>query len=262
MEWQRGEVSFDVAIDVSAFTDAIGKEVRVVDPGELLDDRFALEKALHREVNSGFEIAVHELKRLGDDRYYMLLSFRPMEATRQKAKLSKGEKICQWHSGQRQISPGFVESGFALADAQSGDLTIMPIIGKLSGFNKERIDQAQPAFTLFAHHSLWKEIGSTSYPTIAVALPEETTSITDSIRSVYELCALLESIPMDELNLVDPFDQREFNDRESIGFGQTMTRSRVNRPRPSEIEYRVFLEHVQQRERGERPPTNSKSQAF
>ncbi len=192
MEWQRGEISFDVAVDASSFADAFGKDVRIVDPGELLEDQFALEKALYRQTQSGFEIGVHDVKRLDDDRYYMLLSFRPTNAILQKVELLRGETIGQWHAGQRPTTPGFAESSYALAEAKSGELTIMPIIGKLGGFNKVRIEQAQPAFRLFAHQSLWKEIGSITKPSIEVPLPEETTSSTDAIRSVYELWALLD----------------------------------------------------------------------
>ena len=84
-QWQRGEVSYDVAIDEKLFTHSFGEGVREVAPQNLLNDRFSLNKAIHREVQLGFEIAVHDLKRLGEDRYYMLLSFRPTEATKRRA---------------------------------------------------------------------------------------------------------------------------------------------------------------------------------
>lgn len=253
-EWQRGEVLYDGPIDENLFNHSFGEGVREVAPGELLNDRFALDKAIHREGQLGFEIAVHDLKRLSENQYYMLLSFRPTEATRRSAELRRGERLSQWYAGFRQDAPGIVESAFSLAEIESGDLTILPVIGKLGGFNNDRIDRARPAFTLFVHHSLWKELKATSHLSIDVPLPDETTDSEDSIRSAYELCALLESIPMDTLNLTDPWDAREFIDREKIGFGQSMSRHRVGRPRPSEIGFKLFLEHIQRSARGELPP--------
>jgi hypothetical protein len=253
-QWQRGEVLYDVAIDANLFSSSFGEGVREVAPQELLNDRFALDTAIHREVQLGFEIAVHDLKRLGENRYYMLLSFRPTEATKRRAELRRGEKLSQWYVGFRQDAPGIVESSFSLAEIQSGDLTILPVIGKLGGFNKDKIDRARPAFTLFIHRSLWKEMDAISHLSIDVPMPNETTDSDDSIRSAYELCALLESIPLDTLNLTDPWDTREFVDRESAGFGQSMSRHRVGRPRPSEIDFKLFLEHIQRSERGEMPP--------
>ena len=163
--------------------------------------------------------------------------------------------MSQWYAGFRQDAPGIVESAFSLAEIQSGDLTVLPVIGKLSGFNKVRIDRARPAFNLFIHRSLWKEMEANSHLSIDVPLPNEIANSEDSIRSVYEFCALLESIPMDTLNLTDPWDAREFVDHEKIGFGQVMSRHRVGRPRPSEIDFKLFLEHVQRSERGELPPS-------
>jgi hypothetical protein len=253
-QWQRGEVLYDVVIDENLFTHSFGEGVREVAPQDLLNDRFALDTAIHREVQLGFQIAVHDLKRLGENRYYVLLSFRPMEATKRKAELRRGEKLSQWYVGQRQDAPGIFESGFSLAEIQSGDLTVLPIIGKLSGSNEARIDRVRPALTLFIHRSLWKEMDSISHLSIDVPLPDETTDSEDSIRSAYELCALLESIPMDTLNLTDPWDTREFVDRENLGFGQSVSRYRVGRPRPSEIDFKLFLEHVQRSQRGEMPP--------
>ena len=63
-----------------------------------------------------------------------------------------------------------------------------------------------------------------------------------------------ESIPMDTPNLTDPWDTREFVDRENLGFGQSVSRYRAGRPRPSEIDFKLFIEHVQRSERGEMPP--------
>ncbi|MEQ1825885.1 MAG: hypothetical protein ABL921_08050 [Pirellula sp.] len=253
-EWQRCEVFYDVVIDTSLFSHSFGEGVREVAPQDLLNERFALDKAIHREVQFGFEIAVHDLKRLGENRYYMLLSFRPTEATQRKAKLRPGEKMSEWHVGLRQDAPGIVESALSLAEIQSGDLTILPVIGKLGSFNNDRIDRARPVFTLFIHHSLWKEMKAISHLPIEVPLPEDTTNSEDSIRSAYELCAFLESIPMDTLNLTDPWDTREFVGRENMGVGQSMSRHRVGRPRPSEIDFKLFLEHIQRSERGEMPP--------
>lgn len=253
-QWQRGEVLYDVAIDENIFNSSFGEGVREVAPQELLNDRFALDTAIHREVQLGFEIAVHDLKRLGENRYYMLLSFRPTEATKRKVELRRGEKLSEWHVGQRQDAPGVVETAFSLAEVQSAELTVLPIIGKLGGFNKDRIDRARPAFTLFIHHSLWKEMKAISHLSIDVPLPDETIESEDAIRSAYDLCALLESIPIDTLNLADPWDTREFVDRKNVGFGQSASRHRVGRPRPSEIDFKLFLEHIQRSERGEMPP--------
>lgn len=253
-QWQRGEILYDVAIDENLFDNSFDEGVREVAPQDLLNDRFALDKAIHREVQLGFEIAVHDIKRLGENKYYMLLSFRPTEATKRKADLRRGEKLSQWYVGFRQDAPGIVESAFSLAEIQSGDLTILPVIGTLGGYNKDKIVRARPALTLFIHRSLWKEMEATSHLSMDVPLPNETTDSEDSIRSAYELCALLESIPMDTLNLTDPWDTREFVDRENVGVGQSMSRHRVGRPRPSEIDFKLFLEHIQRSERGEMPP--------
>ncbi len=254
IQWQRGEVVYDVSIDTHLFSKSFGEGVREVAPHELLNGRFALDTAIHREVQLGFEIAVHDVKRLGENRYYMLLSFRPTEATKRKVELRRGEKLSEWHVGQRQDAPGVVETAFSLAEIQSAELTVLPIIGKLGGFNKDRIDRARPAFTLFVHRSLWKEMKAISHLSIDVPLPSETTDSEDSIRSAYELWAFLESIPMETMNLTDPWDTREFVDRENVGFGQSASRHRVGRPRPSEIDFNMFLEHVQRSERGEMPP--------
>ncbi len=93
-----------------------------------------------------------------------------------------------------------------------------------------------------------------SHLSIDVPLPDETIESEDAIRSAYDLCALLESIPMDALNLADPWDTREFVDHDNVGFGQSASRHRVGRPRPSEIDFKLFLEHIQRSERGEMLP--------
>jgi hypothetical protein len=68
----------------------------------------------------------------------------------------------------------------------------------------------------------------------------------DVVRSLYDTIAALEPVPMDELSLHDPLDDRVFVDSETRGGGQQRT-TRQHKPKPSEISFEDFWEHLQQR---------------
>ncbi len=73
-------------------------------------------------------------------------------------------------------------------------------------------------------------------------LPEEETPLEDMVRSIYDKIAILESVTLEQLNLVDAQDGREFVDRKFVvgGYGETTRQG----PRPSEISFDDFLQHI------------------
>lgn len=56
-----------------------GDGVRIVEAKQLFDELFSLETAIHREQKLGYELAIHDVKRINDVEYYLLMSFRPHE---------------------------------------------------------------------------------------------------------------------------------------------------------------------------------------
>jgi hypothetical protein len=105
--------------------------------------------------------------------------------------------------------------------------------------------QAQPGFTVFANSRLWNQVPAISEVSIKVPLPEEETPLNDVIRSVYTLIAILEAIQIDTVQLEDQKDAREFIDRQRIGGGLIAETHRKSHPKPSEIPFETFFEHIQ-----------------
>jgi len=245
----RTNVEYDIDIDTSMFKPDFGNDAKVVDLNHLFDNMFPFDEAVHSEEHSGYILAVHELKRLSDFEYYLLISFRPTEETRRKLALSPGESPGSLRGGMRYEQkelPGTSQSEVALplASAIADGVQVAAYLCNLSGIDAERIERARPQLVLFAHSRLWKEVKAISQVTLDVPLPDEKTPLQDVVRSTYDMIAMLESVPMEELYLVDEQEERVFVDREHFGGGYSETQ-REHRPRPSEVSFDTFFEHVQ-----------------
>jgi len=107
-----------------------------------------------------------------------------------------------------------------------------------------KIERARPQLHLFAHNKLWGKFGAQADVLLDAPLPEAITPKEQAVRAVYDTIAALEAVPMDELYLNDPHDDREFAETQARGGGLVKT-TRKYQPRPSEISFETFFEHVQ-----------------
>ena len=260
---RRVNVKYDVEFERSALQPPSGDGVKIVEAKPLFDEFFSLETAIHREQRLGYELAIHDVKRISDVEYYLLMSFRPTNETLAKLHIKRGESPGDLHPGMRILrgaTPGTQERETAhrLAVAYANGIRVQALLCTFSGIERERVERARPQFTLFAHPKLWGEAKSISDVSMDFELPEEETPLEDIVRTVYEKIAVLEPVTMDELYLRDDTDSRKFVDRQHIPGGYI--ESHRENPRPSEISLEEFLEHV--RNADFRPDLNARAAAI
>lgn len=254
--WCRAHVTYDVEIDAAAFEPRFDESIKIVDLSKLFEEVCPLDKAVHREEQFGYIFAIHELKRLGDFEYYMLVSFRPTGETQKKLALQQGEAAGQLFPSIRATvtQPVEQESGYPLAKARANGMEVCGYIVELRGFDLPPMKRARPLFKLTTHAKLWKEFGSHHDLLFDVPLPDKTTPKEETVRSLYDTIATLEAVPMDELFLIDPSDDRQFVDSESKR-GAIQKTVRKQKPKPSETSFETFYEHLQKRYLESRPKT-------
>jgi hypothetical protein len=252
----RVNVRYDIAIDDAAFAPHFEANVKVVDLGKLFDEVRPLDKAVYREEKLGYIFAIHELKRLGDYEYYMLISFRPTDQTRMKLALQDGEVPGHLFPTFRATlqQPVEQETTFPLAKARANGIEVSAYFGELRGFNLPRMTRARPKFQLNAHAKLWNELGAFNDVLFDVPLPDKVVSREEVVRTLYDMISTLEAVPTDELFLNDPLDDREFTDVDSRGFVISKG-TRKHMPKPSEISFEAFLQHLQKIHADSRPKT-------
>jgi len=248
---QQATVEYDIELDAAEFAPRFPENARIIDLSKVFDETCSLDKAIHREVQHGYELAVHDIKRISLLEYYLLLSFRPTEETRRKLKLGPGEipgdLFGTLRSEMKHYPPNSTEWEVAheMASARADGVLVKALFCEMSGDAGAVPTQAQPGFTLFANSRLWKQVPAFSEISIKVPLPEEETPLNDVVRSVYDLIAMLEAIHIDVVQLEDEKDDRVFVDRRRIEGGLIMESHRKSRPRPSEIPFETFFEHIQ-----------------
>jgi len=247
---QRANVQYDIEFDDDAFEPNFAADVQMVDVDELMDEMFALEDALHRVEHKGYDVAVHDLKRIDDYRYTLVASFRPTQATLDKLNLARGEVPGDMHGWMRnsvQMKPHYeTESEFShnLAAARINGVIVRGFVITYRGTPKRPLERARPAFRVFPHHRLWSEVGSNSDVTMDMPLPDVKTPFRDAMRSMYDTIANLELTSKtsysDELYLRD-----ELYNRVSVrtdGWGVQIHTEGT--PLPSEIDFETFFEHI------------------
>ena len=77
-------VQYEVPIGEGMFVPKFGPDVKVVNPRELLEEKFPLDKAIFVRESVGFVFAVHELKRGEDGLKYLVCSNRLSEEARRE----------------------------------------------------------------------------------------------------------------------------------------------------------------------------------
>lgn len=252
MTYQQAHVEYDLDMDAVDFSPHFPDNTRIVDLAETFDGVCSLDTAIHREVTLGYELAVHDLKRISPLQYYMLLSFRPTKETLRRLKLGPGETPGDLRPGMRSemkhFPPGTMETetAFELASARADGVLVKAFFCNVSESEESIPTHARPGFTIFANAQLWKHVPGISQISIDVPLPEDETPLRDVIRSVYDMIAMLETIPLELVQLNDERDERGFVDRRRIGGGMTLETHRKQHPRPSEISFEKFLEHIEQ----------------
>lgn len=244
---RRINLAFEIEVDQDSFHPPRGDEYKIVNVGDLFEELFSLESAVHHEEKLGYQLAIHDVKRINDVEYYVLMSFRPTNETLAKLNLKRGESpgglhpTARYERGERNRTMGW-EASHRLAVADGNGVQVQALLCNLQGLNNERVDRAKLPFTLFAHSKLWSEVKSISDVTLEFALPDEETPIEEIVRSVYDTIALLEPVAIEQVHLVDEQDGREFVDRQFVVGGHSETTRQG--PRPSEIRFVDFLEHV------------------
>jgi hypothetical protein len=242
----RVMVAYDLEIDGAEFKPNFESGIKVFDLETLFEGVFPLDKAVHRQEQCGYVFAIHELTRLGEFEYFMLVSFRPTDEARKVLGLRQGEPAGQLFPSIRSKfeQPAEHESANLLAKARANGIQVEGYLVTLSGFDVPAMNRARPRFQFTAHANLWKEFGAHHDILFDVPLPEAFTPREQVVRSLYDTMSTLEAVPMDELFLHDPLDDREFVESEARGGGVQRT-SRKHKPRPSEIGFATFFEHVQ-----------------
>ncbi len=247
---QQALVEYDVAFDAGHFTARFPENLRIVDLSKLFDDTCSLEKAIHREVQLGYEFAVHDIRRIGLLEYYVLLSFRPTEQTRRQLKLGPNDVPGDLHGGLRSEAKHYPpdssvhEAARELASARADGVLLKAFLCQISNDDGAMPIQAQPEFTVFTHAQLWNQVPAISEVSIKVPLPAKETPLNEVLRSIYDRIATLEATPIDLVQLEDEQDDRVFVDRRRIGGGLVMETQRKSHPRPSEIPFETFCEHL------------------
>ncbi len=256
----RVQVTYDVDISAVAFKPAFDADEKIVDLQELFDATFPLNQAVHREEQFGYQFAIHDLQRLDDYQYFMVVSFRPTDETRKKLQLRRAEVAgTLFPSLRRELLPPSAvqhESLQPLATARANGVVVSAYLGELRGVELPPMTRARPQFKLNAHAKLWKEFGAFNDILFDVPLPDNVTTQAVVCRSLYDTIATLEAIPLDELSLHDPLDNRELTSTETRG-GVTLKTVRKHQPKPSEIPFELFYEHLQKQHQTSHPPTTT-----
>lgn len=247
----RGDARYDINISKADLEPDFG-EARIVNIGDLVEGMLPLDDVVYRKTFTFYEIAVHEVNRIGDREYFLLLSFRPTEEALEKMTLDAEESVGDLHPGiryQRHDGAPFqtVEHIRRLMDGTVGQLKVIAVLG----YTDRQLpvsDVAHPEFVLFAHSQLWDGMKSISKVEIEVPLPDETTPLRDVVRKAYDLTAAMEEspgfgTPGFHASLIDELDGRTFVDRVSFGSRAYQEDHRTN-PRPSEIDFDDFFQHV------------------
>jgi len=83
-EWRQttlAEARYDAAIHTASFRPDFGDEVKIVEVENLFEERFAVETAIYSQEVLGMVVAVHEVKRVEDDMFFVTYSTRASEDT-------------------------------------------------------------------------------------------------------------------------------------------------------------------------------------
>ncbi len=96
----RGNVEYDLRVKAADLQPDFGV-TRIVDLGKLMEGMFPLDEAVYRQSFTYYEIAVHEVKRIGDHEYFLLLTCRPTPKANAKLKLHPEESPGNLHPSMR-----------------------------------------------------------------------------------------------------------------------------------------------------------------
>jgi hypothetical protein len=252
--YSRQRVEYDMEPKLGTFDANFGPSARIVDVLQFVDESLPVETALARETISGYEIAVHDLKRLSDFEYTMLLSFRPTEKTLAALDLSAGESPGELLPSMKRTTDSLIphstkfETVYPLAFAQVGGVRIWGLHGVIKGTNVDPLVEAHPAFTLQPHARLWSKVRPGSEIRIKVALPAAVASPEEFLRELYARMSQLETVPRRfasrEVFLVDELNEQEFSSREEFGHIGVDGPPRTSWVRPSEMDVEAYVRHA------------------
>jgi len=140
------------------------------------------------------------------------------------------------------------ESAHLLASARLNGVRVSAFVVRFQRFHVPPITRARPAFKVFAHPRLWKEVDSISDATMDMPLPDEETPLREVVRSAYDTMASLELVPRsshsDELFLEDKLDDRTYVRQIGSGGVRFETYGK-GKPFPSEVDFETFFEHIE-----------------
>ena len=242
----RYNVVYDVEHGSAVFRPDFAEDIAILDADQLFGQSSSLETAIHSVNQSGYIIAVHQLVRVSDFDYFMLLSFRPDDISRETLQLAKGEKAGFLASSFRNQSNGqsvSTETCRMISMTSFNGIEVFGYVGSLSGFEKKRLEFAGPKFTLHANSKLWKHYEAITSFELKVPLPEETKSLRETLESHYNTIASLEMLPLDDVYLHDEKNETEHVDEDVDGLARTVTK-RKHHARTSEITFDKFYQHI------------------
>ena len=242
----RVNTTYDIAVDPANFRAPSGDGIKIVETRESLSETFSLNDAVVHKQIKGYDLAVHDVKRINDVEYYVLVSLRPTDESRLKLG-NRVSGVCDLipkyrRDSGRTLATFETETSARLAVAYGAEIRILALLCNFRGVENERVQDANLRFTLQTHPALWFEVGSYNDVSLKFAIPDEETPIDDVIKSLYGLVGSLEPLVLNELHLVDDQDSRTFQDYQYVVGGySTITRQH---PRPSEISLDTFLDHI------------------
>jgi len=256
-DYVRYEAEFDKHVDPRRFEPSFGGNVRIVDVSTAFGQHFSLEAAVHRTTEHGFEVAVHDVKRLEDNALFVLISIRPTEETRRQVRLEEGLRYAHFHASgwpddlrRRHI----LQRAIHLASFEADGIHAYAYVYTHEMRTPDRLDAAHLQFTISPHHELRRGRGAPPKINLKLALPAEQTTVKAAVESLYEEATGIEPLHADVLDLF--LQPRELTDSEletqAKTFKTTVDEILVNgvpmtsrTARPSEIVFEEYWKEVQ-----------------
>jgi len=202
-----GEIEYDVELDPTLLRADFGREVKIIEAEEKLDEYFSLDETVFTRETIGLIFAIHKVKRYQSDMLYIVCSLRPTEETRREFRYQGRSTYGGFNLdiSWKQIEPssGHVRwyQHVNLGRIGHTGLDARWYLLAPKGLGAERIDQCELKVRIEAgrDHKRHRTASGLSReetfkPLATLSLPEEHTSLAQVLDDVYGATQSLESI--------------------------------------------------------------------
>jgi hypothetical protein len=224
---ERGDIDYDMNIDISVFKPDFGSEVEIVDSAKILDDYFSLEKPIFAKEEMGLVFAVHEIQKCQNDFIVTVSSLRPTEETKREIAscdpLAKNYGDYQFGSGYQRLEDreGTSYIPIRLARFYCNGLDIQWTFFIPQGFEAGQVDHLKlELYYLYTCGKLAEKRKKSGLsdrerfnPIAILPLPNNSVSLESQLNKTYNLIKLLELIRAEiQLELMSvPFTDEEMD---------------------------------------------------